>query len=175
LTIFPLLTISINHPSTNCPEQDLFYIPVLHFVGVYSLFEGVLPLHFTCDVSCFDQINLLYSSSFPFPPSPITQQLPVPFVRPSSYTDAMYFNISYSRSFSFLLSSPPSPLKQSHYCMFYIYIIHIYVYAYMIICFYIYICLSTLSYIYERKHVTSKGWIFKWFLSVFSMLVLCYI
>jgi hypothetical protein len=46
--------------------------------------------------------------------SPIIQQLSMHFVIPSSYTDAMYFNIIHSLSFSFPLPSPHSLLIQIH-------------------------------------------------------------
>jgi hypothetical protein len=52
---------------------------------------------------------------YPFHSTPIIQQLLVCFIMPSSYTNAMCFDIIHSLLFSFPLPPPASPLKSSQY------------------------------------------------------------
>jgi hypothetical protein len=40
-----------------------FLFPVLHYLSICSLFCGVLPLYFTCNILYYNQSNPLYYSS----------------------------------------------------------------------------------------------------------------
>jgi hypothetical protein len=75
------------------------------------LFKGVLPWYFA------HVYIILYSVSYSFFIAllPIIQQLTVYFVKLSSYSDAVYFNIIHSLSLSFPLLPPCNLLRQTHY------------------------------------------------------------
>jgi hypothetical protein len=109
------------------------YIPVLHFWNLCTFFQEVSPP--------------LFSSS------PIIEQFSGCFVMPSSYTDAIYFNIIHSLSFSFPLPPLPNPLKKSYYWKC---IMHIYIYIYIsVLCLCLCIHLSLyLSSANEMKYAT---------------------
>jgi hypothetical protein len=79
-------------------------------------------------------------------PCPRIQQLSVCFIAPSSYTDAMYFDIIHSLPFSFPFPPPPSPFKQPLLLT-----CSLYMYIYNRVCICVYIYLLNLSSIYERK------------------------
>jgi hypothetical protein len=135
----------------------------------------------------FNQIDTFYCSLFLYLPYPtIIQQLSVHFIMPSSYGDAMYFDIIYSLSFSFLLLSYqyPQTLKQSHNhkCVYvctyisYIYIHDIYmlyicVYMPMICIWCIYICIYTHTHVYLLDLV----FIYKWKHVIFVLAWLTYL
>jgi hypothetical protein len=95
------------------------------------------------------RMNILYSNLYNTP-SPIlyySTKFSV-YLYPSSYTDAMYFDIIYFLSFSFLSLLP---LVSSNYCYYnsiYIYT-HIYIWH---VCNCVYAYLLNLSSICERKH-----------------------
>jgi hypothetical protein len=68
-------------------KHDLFYIPVLCCLRVYSLFSGVLPWYFI-----WKYIVLWPSIALPYPCS-LTLYRTTVFSAFCSYTDVMYFNI----------------------------------------------------------------------------------
>jgi hypothetical protein len=93
LVLFPYKYIKFPTLSTFFPlplvsTQDLFYIPILHFLSIYSLFKGVLLWYFTMNILYFNQIPpLLLSLSLSSPHYSIILWLSVCFVVPCSYTN----------------------------------------------------------------------------------------
>jgi hypothetical protein len=101
-TIFTFSIYTHTHTSTH-PRQDLFSLPVLHFLSAYRLFRGVLPLVFQTRIY-LALLRLTPFITFSISLPPIIQQFPVHFIILFSYTDVTYFStIHYHSVFLFCL------------------------------------------------------------------------
>jgi hypothetical protein len=95
-------------PHTNTHSQTRpIHIPVHHvFICIVIVQGGFMSTWIYCTLT---RLTHFLTLSFPIPYHPIIQQLSVCFTVPSSHTDAVYFNIIDSLSFSFPLTLPHSP------------------------------------------------------------------
>jgi hypothetical protein len=135
----PSFTLSSCSPLPLVPtlREDLFYLPVLHFLKCVLIAQGSSTL---VSQTCLIRLTCV-TYSFSTCLSPITQQPTVHCVMVFSYTDAMCFNLF---SIIFFLLLPPYSSYRSTIChglslslSLYIYThiyIHIYTYTYMNLC-----------------------------------------
>jgi hypothetical protein len=128
----PLYPICLSPSLVSTPGQDVFYLPVLHFLNVYCLFKGFhLGIsHWRKRKNWINSPLLLTLSLSPC--SPIIQQFTVHFIILSSY--------KFTLSHSLLLPSPShsplrqAPLLQSHsLSLSFCECIYIYIYIYIYI------------------------------------------
>jgi hypothetical protein len=121
-------------PLVPFPQQDLFYIPFLHYLSVYSFFKKVLPWHFTSEYVVSDHSS----------PSII---LPYPFHSNLYYLIAFFLH---KCNVFILFSSPSLPLHSPQTVPVFETHTHIYIQS----CLYLYMCFFNLSSTYKRKHAT---------------------
>jgi hypothetical protein len=90
LFIYPPLLLVLSPPTSALPLTWLCYIPVLHCLGICSLFSGVSLWNLPIDIMYFNQSIPLYYSSSPW----IVQQFLVCLIVSCPYTDSLYHSLS---------------------------------------------------------------------------------
>jgi hypothetical protein len=124
---------------SNHSQQNPFFILACHFPSEYSLFE-----EFTHEYIVF---LLDLTLPYPFPFTPINQQLSVCFVIPSPYIDEMYLTLCILSHSFFLSLVFPAP---SNSPTTYMHEIYMCVCDHVFVC--LYICLLAISSTHIRKH-----------------------